>query len=406
MTTDPVVLIEGPRAVGKSTLLQEMAAKNQTSVLDLDLDETRFAVEADPGFFLSGPGPVFIDEYQKFPEVLQRIKASLNQQSQPGSFILAGSTNFTSLPTGAQALTGRLGRLRVDPLSQAEIEGVDPASVQQLVDLDWLRTVNLGVTTRENYLERVLKGGFPIALQRTTSFTQNRWADDYIEVVLTRDIPELAGVRNLAALGKVLKLMASRNGQVLNLEAIAQVAEISRLTAENYVELLKSVFLGGELAAWGTTLGSRVTKRSKYHITDSLIAARLLRLTSDQLSLRTPSALTQFGSLLESFAVGEIRRLASFEERLQEFGHWRDSERAEVDLIVEDESGLVRAFEIKASTSVSVSDAQGLLRLRGRLGDKFAGGAVLHLGKYAHPIDGNILSVPLDALWAKSASGI
>jgi uncharacterized protein len=404
LTTDPVVLIEGPRSVGKSTLLRELATKYQIHVLDLDEDETRLALEQDPGFFLSGPGPVLIDEYQKFPEVLQRIKAELNQRSDPGRFILAGSTNFLALPDGAQALTGRLGRLRVEPLSQAEIEGVSPAIIQQLVDLDWLRKMKLGATSRDSYFQRVLRGGFPIALQRTTPFTQNRWADDYIQVVLTRDIPDIAGVRNLAALGKVLHLMASRNGQVLNLEAIAEAAEISRLTAQNYVELLKSVFLGRELPAWGSTLGSRVTKRPKYHITDSLIAARLLRVTAEELGQRTPGTMTQFGSLLESFAVGEFRRLASFESRLQDFGHWRDSERAEVDLIVEDESGMVRAFEVKASTSLNAVDAKNLMKLRERLGGKFAGGAVLYLGKYAHPIDGNILALPLDALWAKPVS--
>lgn len=404
LNTDPVVLIEGPRSVGKSTLLQELAAKHKTQVLDFDLDETRLAVENDPGFFLSGPGPVFIDEYQRFPDVLQRIKAELNRRSEPGRFILAGSTNFLSLPKDAQALTGRLGRLRVDPLSQAEIESVNPVSIQRLVDPDWLRKMNLGTTARDSYVQRVLRGGFPLALQRTTPSTRSRWADDYIQVVLTRDIPEIAGVRNLAALAKVLNLLASRNGQVLNLEAIAQAAEISRLTADNYLELLKSVFLGSELAAWGSTLGSRVSKRPKYHITDSLIAARLMRVTAEQLDQRTPSAMTQFGSLLESFAVAEIRRLASFEDRLQDFGHWRDSERAEVDLIVEDESGMVRAFEIKASASINSADAQSLIRLRERLGDKFAGGAVIHLGKYAHSIDGNILAVPMDALWARPAS--
>lgn len=404
LTTDPVVLIEGPRSVGKSTLLGELAQKQDTTVLDFDSDEVRLAVQADPAFFLSAASPVFIDEYQKFPEVLQRIKAALNQHSEPGMFILAGSTNFLSLPKGAQALTGRLGRLRVDPLSQAEIESVEPPSIQQLVDIDWLRRMNIGETQRENYTQRVLRGGFPIALQRAAEFTRSRWVDDYLEVVLTRDIPEIAGVRNLAALRKVLNLMATRNGQVLNLESIAQAAEISRLTAENYVELLKMVFLGSELAAWGSTLGSRVTKRPKYHITDSLIAARLLRVTADQLNQREPSVMTQFGSLLESFAVGELRRLASFEDRLQDFGHWRDPERAEVDLVVEDESGTVRAFEVKASSSISPSDGQNLNKLRERLGSKFAGGAVLHLGQYAYPLNGNILAVPLDALWAQPIS--
>lgn len=108
MADDPVLLLEGPRSVGKSTLLREIANLRGARILDLDDLATRDAVAADPGTMIVGDQPVCIDEYQKAPVVLDAIKAELNPGATPGRFVLTGSTRHDSLPRAAQALTGRL----------------------------------------------------------------------------------------------------------------------------------------------------------------------------------------------------------------------------------------------------------------------------------------------------------
>lgn len=108
MADEPVILIEGPRAVGKSTLMRELAREVDADVIDLDDPATRDAVTADPGTFMSGPSPIFVDEYQKAPALLDSIKYELNRDSRPGRFALTGSIRDGSLPPAAQALTGRL----------------------------------------------------------------------------------------------------------------------------------------------------------------------------------------------------------------------------------------------------------------------------------------------------------
>jgi len=119
--------------VGKSTLLAGLGREFGRPPFDLDQPETRAAAAADPGFFVSGPGPVLIDEFQHVPELLDAIKAELNLDTRPGRFILTGSTRYTVLPQAAQSLTGRAHVINVLPLSQGELAG----HRERFIDLLW-----------------------------------------------------------------------------------------------------------------------------------------------------------------------------------------------------------------------------------------------------------------------------
>lgn len=123
MSEEPVVILTGPRTVGKSTLLAALAADFDRPVLDLDRPDVRAAAASDPGFIVSGPGPVLIDEFQHVPEILDAIKAELNTDTRPGRYVLTGSTRYSVLPQAAQSLTGRAHVINVLPLSQGELHG-------------------------------------------------------------------------------------------------------------------------------------------------------------------------------------------------------------------------------------------------------------------------------------------
>lgn len=400
MSQDPVVLIQGPRSVGKSTLLNDFAKSAGVEVIDLDHLPTRVAVTQDPGFFISGPGPVCIDEYQKAPELLDSIKFELGKSSAPGKFLLAGSTNFNALPKGSQALTGRLSQILVEPLTQSEIDDVEQIEITESLDPSVFQNLEIGKTPREDYVERLTRGGFPLAVSRKQE-DRTRWADDYLALALGRDIEEVASVRAPKLLARVLELLAARTAQIVSIESISDASGLTRITADKYVQLLESVFLIHDLPAWGTTLGSRVSKRSKVHVVDSLIASRLLRMSQAKLNSKDPSALSQFGHLLESFAVGELRRLAAHSSQSYQVGHWRQGEAMEVDFVLEDEGGQVTGIEVKASTSANLSDAQGLKELSKKLGSSFNLGVVLYLGPLPVRLEEKIWAVPLDVLWSQ-----
>ena len=126
---EPVLVLNGPRTVGKSTLLSQLAERLGRAVIDCDEPATRSAVRADPGRFVESGEPVLIDEYQQMsPSFLDAIKAQLNRDLRAGRYVLAGSTRYAAIPAAAQALTGRVDIIPVLPLNQGEIDGVPKRS--------------------------------------------------------------------------------------------------------------------------------------------------------------------------------------------------------------------------------------------------------------------------------------
>lgn len=397
---DPVVLLEGPRSVGKSTLLRELATSIGAAVVDLDDVATRDAVAADPSAFVAGPDPVCVDEYQKAPIILDAIKADLNTDSRPGRFVLTGSARHDSLPRAAQALTGRLSLLTVYPLAQVELEG-NPTTLLEGLFNDPDATVAAkatSTTTRADYIDRAVAGGFPLALSRNAT-ARNRWFDDYITLTLERDVRELSNIRQGDLLPVLLQRLAGQTGQVLNLRKAAQDAGLDPVTAENYTQLLEKVFLVTRLRAWGKTLSRRTGVTPKLHVVDSGVAARLLRLTPDKLLRKEASALTELGHLLESFVVGELTRQASWLDGFAAPGHWRTRDNDEVDFVLERDDGAAIAFEVKAAGRVPGDDFKPLRKLARAFGDSFIAGVVLYTGERSYRFEDRLYVMPIDRLW-------
>lgn len=401
LNVEIVVGLQGPRSVGKSTLLRAVATERGVEVVDLDDLDVRNVVATNLKSFITGKSPVCIDEYQHLPIVLDAIKAELNKQQRPGRFVITGSTRYDALPRAAQALTGRLHMLTVYPLSQGEIDSVREDFVERcLVDPAALVSTEVSVTSRDEYVSRVVRGGFPMALQRGTEAERNRWFDDYVTQTLERDVLELSKVRQRSKLPLLLAQLAGQTAQVLNVSKAARAVDIEQRTADNYTKLLESVFLIHRLPAWGTTLRARSGLAPKIHVVDSGVAARLMRLTTQRLSLLQSSALTEFGHLLETFVVGEILKQVSWSNNVAGVGHWRTQNGDEADIILERDDGCVIAFEVKTGSRVTGNELGGLRKLKDALGDRFVAGVVLYTGERSYsPVD-QIHVLPIDRLWS------
>jgi predicted AAA+ superfamily ATPase len=400
MQDEPVILIEGPRSVGKSTLLKAIADESHAVVTDLDDLATRDAVISDPALFVNDDKVVFIDEYQKAPMVLDAIKAELNTNGASGRFLLAGSTRYETLPKAAQSLTGRLHRLRIYPLAQTEIEKHRPLLVDQLFsDPSTAVAGNESQTTRDEYIERIARGGFPMALQRRTIASRNRWFDDYVQLTLERDALEVSKIRQATMLPRLLAQLAGQSAQVLNMSKAAEQIGLDAVTAQSYTRLLEAVFLVQRLPAWHKQQSGRASGFPKIHIVDSGVAARLLRLTPEKLARKDPTSLTEFGHLLESFVVGELQRQASWLDGISAF-HWRTYRDEEVDLVLERDDGAIIAVEVKAGARADKNEFRHLARLRDLVGDAFVAGVVLYLGKRSYRADDRLYAIPVDRLWS------
>jgi predicted AAA+ superfamily ATPase len=401
LAEEPVLVLNGPRTVGKSTLLDQLAGRLGRPVIDCDDPATRSAVRADPGRFVESAEPVLIDEYQHVPELLDAIKSQLNRDLRAGRYVLAGSTRYAAIPAAAQALTGRVDIIPVLPLTQGEIDGIRETFVARLLEGDGVAggSPDTVTATRDEYARRATAGGMPVALRRPPGRSRSRWFANYVDLVIDKDVMDISRVRQREMLPRLLGQLAARSGQVLNIAPLAGAIGLERTTAENYVKLLEAVFLIHRLPAWGTTLGSRVIKHPKVHILDSGVMAWLLSLTPEKIAQAAPSTLTEYGHLLETFAVGEILKQVSWSEAPVAAGYFRTEAGDEVDLVLERDDGQVIAFEIKAGTRVGSEDLRGLRLLKDRLGPRLEEVIIFYTGQYAYRHEDWAWILPLSEVW-------
>jgi uncharacterized protein len=401
LAEEPVVVLNGPRTVGKSTLLSQLGERLGRPVIDCDDPATRAAVRDDPAGFVESDQLVLIDEYQHVPELLDAIKAQLNRDLRPGRYVLAGSTRYATVPEAGQALTGRVDVIPVLPLSQGEIDDVRETFVAGLLDGSGFEMASPEVpATREEYAQRSTAGGMPVALRRPPGRSRSRWFSNYVSLVIDKDLLDISRVRQREMLPRLLGQLAARSGQVLNMASISGTIGLERSTTENYIKLLEAVFLIYRLPAWGTTLGSRITRHPKVHLVDSGVMAWLLNLTPEKVAQALPAALTDYGHLLETFAVGEILKQASWSDAPVTAGYFRTDAGDEVDLVLERDDGEVIAFEVKAGTRIGGEDLRGLRQLKQLLGMRLREAIVPYTGAHAYSRDGWIRILPLDRLWA------
>lgn len=399
---EAVVAIHGPRSVGKSTLLRKFADAQHAEVIDLDNLVVRDAIAASPSAIIDAATPICIDEYQHVPEVLDALKAKLNKEGvRPGVAVITGSTRQDTLPKIAQALTGRVHNFNMLPLSQGEIAGVHENILAALhTNPDAVISMYpQSNVTREQYAQRITTGGFPLALARRSDASRSRWFGSYIQTSLERDAAQLAAVGLPRALSEVFKLLAAHTAQLVNIHKLTKTLGIDRGTVETYTRLLEDLFLVYRLPAWGKTLHSRATSSPKFHMIDTGIAAHLLRINAAKLASLDPTVLTEFGYLLETFAVMELRKQTTWLDEPVTIGHWRTSDGDEVDFVIEFADGSVLAFEVKAGERVSTADFSGLRKLRNILGERFIAGITLNLGPYAYTQEDRLHVLPLSGLW-------
>ena len=401
LTETPVLLLEGPRSVGKSLLLTRFAAVAGQPILDLDEVAYRQFAHDNPSAVAQRQPPVIIDEYQREPELLDAIKARLNQGATPGTFVLAGSSSFGSLPSGTQALTGRLQRLPVMPLTQTEIDATGNSFIADAFEGGAVETLGTIAepTTRSDYIKRVMRGGMPLAVGLGSEAARTRWFQAHVRESITRDAGQLRRIGRTGDLRDILMRAVGQTASLLNVSKVAADVQPSWGTTADYINLLEALFLIQRLPAWGVTVLPRTLETPKIHIVDSGIGAFLLRLSSEKMARLDPASLTEFGHLLESFVVSEAIRQTTWMEAPVVAGYWRNKDKVEVDLVLERYDGAVVAIEVKASDHVDSRQLAPLRALRDRLGSSFQAGLAFYLGPVGYQADDSIYVLPVDRLW-------
>nr|WP_289118365.1 ATP-binding protein [Idiomarina sp.] len=383
----------GPRQVGKSTLCHQVASDRH--YLTFDDHAILTAAQQDPtGFIQSLPEQVTLDEIQRVPELILAIKAEVDRNRQPGRFLLTGSANLLLLPKVKESLAGRVEILHLHPLAELEKEQNKPAFLEALFSGKLKPRITQAQQELLGIAERVCQGGYPEPLTRSASRAR-QWYRQYLQTIIQNDVKDIANIRDEDELLRLAELLALRTGNLLNTSSIATDLKMRRETAEKYISILEHLFLVYRLPAWHSNQAKRLVKAPKLHLIDSGLAAFMNNVKPAEWHDYS----SDFGPLLESFTIQQIRTQAEWLEDPIRLSHYRDKDKIEVDLVIE-QGRDVYGIEVKKAASIQAKDGEGLKRLAAQAGKNFKGGVLLYCGNNALPLQTeNCIAAPMTWLW-------
>ena len=238
-------------------------------------------------------------------------------------------------------------------------------------------------------------GGYP-ELQGRSARGRSRFFASYVASIIGRDLDDVANVRDVENVERLLFMIAARSGGLASFHGMATDLGVDTNTVRAHTKILEDLFLVRQLRPWHANLGSRQIKSPKLYIVDSglltyLIGANERRITDDG---------NVAGPLLESFTAMELLRQADWADEPVQLFHYRDQQQREVDVILERHNGEIVGVEVKASATPAARDFAGLRYLRHKLGTRFKAGVVLHTGADTLPSGDRLAAVPISGLWS------
>ncbi len=396
LSDTPVVLLNGARQTGKSTLAQWLAKKEHPArYITLDDAAVLAAARDDPTGFLAGlGGPIVLDEVQRAPELFLAIKAVVDRNRVPGHFLLTGSANPLLLPKLSESLAGRMEILTLWPFSQGELERrtedfIDRAFASKLPQFP------ASDVSRSELIERVLTGGYPEVVGKASTSRRSAWFRSYVTTIVQREVRDLANIEYLTIMPRLLSLLAARAGALMNYTELSSSLGLPQSTVKRYMALFEMTFLSQPLPAWSTNMGKRLIRSRKVVLNDTGLLAHLIGLNEERIRA-DPNT---FGPLLENFVIMELRKQATWSKIQPQFFHFRTRKGQEVDIVLENAAGEIVGIDVKASSTVNSRDFKGLRYLSELLGDRFLRGIVLYTGDQPVPFASNLYALPVSTLW-------
>lgn len=394
----PVVVLVGPRQVGKTTLVKQFCSEGSGNWAYVTLDDKAqldFARDDPVGFVRNQSADhVVIDEVQRAPDLFLAIKQSVDENRLPGRFLLTGSANAMLLPQLADSLAGRIEVIQLLPLTECEVQARESTFFESLLSG---KTPQANETrVRRTLIDRILQGGFPEPMTRKSAARRESWFFQYIETVTQKDVKDLGEVAYLKEMPLLVQALCHQSSQLTNITEMAGKIGLTRVTVTRYLELLKLLFIFEDLNAWHSNRSKRLIKTPKVQMLDTGLLCALLQIDSNTIE-REPKCL---GPLLETYIYCELRRISCWTEKRLSFYHYRDKDGLEVDIVIETPDGKVIGIEVKASATIGPKDFRGLERLKAAAGEQFLIGILLYDGDHSNAYRDQLHSVPIACVWS------
>jgi len=390
----PVVLLNGARQVGKTTLALELLKEKNYTYITFDDEIVFLAAKSNPTAFIADiTKPVIIDEVQRVPELFLAIKRDVDANRHAGRYLLTGSANPLLIPRLGDSLAGRMEIINLMPLSQGEILQHKEQFIDLIFSEQPLKSPANKLTKKELY-EKMLVGGYP-SVQQVDQETRDAWLRSYLNLLLQKDIKDLAQIEKLTELPNLLKLLAARASGLLNVAELSRDSKLVAKTLHRYLALLETIFIINTQPAWSTNLSVRFVKAPKLYFIDSGLLMYLLDMNIEKAAAEN----VHMGRVLENFVVSELQKQATWSTQSVNFYHFRTSSGEEVDTVIENRSGNIVGIEIKASSKVTPQDFKGLTFLQEKAKEKFVRGIVLYTGTEYVPFGERLCALPINSLW-------
>lgn len=385
-----IVLLTGPRQVGKTTLLQELQ-KQSRSYVTLDDLNMRLAAQQDPAGFLDRLElPVLIEEVQYAPNLFPYIKMVVDKTKRNGLFWLTGSQQFDMMKNVTESLAGRVALLHLQGIALAEEQGRahDPPFLPDLALLTSRSRSATSLTLPEVY-HKIWRGSYPDMVAQNNDKNWERFYSSYVTTYIERDVRDYLNINDTAAFHKFMQIAAARTGQLINYADMARDVSVSEVTVKTWLTVLHASGIVYQLQPYFTNRTKRLVKTPKLYFMDTGLCSYLTGwLNADVLERGAMS-----GAMLETWVVSEIIKSYLHHGRVPRVYFYRDKEKREVDLLIE-ESGTLYPIEIKKTAALQNLGFKGFDMLN-TLNMPIGHGGVLCLTKTLTAITAEIDAVPV-----------
>ena len=394
LTDTRIVAIVGPRQSGKTTLALRAARDLDLPFVTFDDRQSRQFAEIDPVGFIRGYRRAVIDEIQRVPSLILDLKRTVDEDPRPGRYLITGSVELFKSSLSPDSLAGRVETIELLPFSQAEIQGAArPTFLDRAFTSDY---PNFKATSpTPDLVERVISGGFPLALSRAIPSRRQTWLRSYARTLAQHDIPETAAVNKLDEMSRLIDRAALFSGQLINLSNLGRQLGVDAKTIDRWLTLLEHMFLVRRIRAWHTNELKRLVKTPKLQFLDSGLLAAVRKVNAQAIARDRQ----KLGPLLECFVYSELAKAAALAEEDITVSHYRDKDQAEVDLVLERSTDEVVGIEVKARATVHPKDFRGLRRLKAAMGARFSCGIILHDGERIQQLAPKLFAMPVKVLW-------
>lgn len=387
METFPAILLTGARQTGKTTLLRTEFGGTHRYV-SLERPDVRERAAADPVSFLAeDDSPVILDEIQHVPGLLHYIKDRIDENREPGRWLMSGSQSFSLMKGISQTLAGRAAVLDLDPLSVAEVEGRPVAEGFDELLEQVLNAKSEPAPSGVALEDWVLRGGFP-EIRANPKVDRQLWFSSYVQTYLERDVRDLTQVADLGTFSRFLAMIGARTGMVLNLAEVAREVGVAAPTAKRWLSVLETNQLVLLLPPYYKNFGKRIRRTPKLYLLDTGLATFLLGLHTAESVLQGPS----LGALVETAVVCEWWKASRQRGERPNLYYWQPAKGMEVNLIIE-RGGRLHGVEVKSTATPTPRHAEGLVRWMELAGERTRGVLACRVGA-AQALRSGVRAVP------------